>query len=96
MKALHGIRLLALTHMLSGPSAGMMLADLGAETIKIEPPGRGEGTRRLLANDPKNSLHGMGAYFLTLNRNKKSVTLNLKSDEGLQLFYELVKTADIV
>ncbi len=96
MKALHGLRLLDLTHMLSGPYAGMVLADLGADVIKIEPPGRGEGTRRLLANDPKNSLHGMGAYFLTLNRNKKSVTLNLKSEEGQTLFYELVKTADIV
>ncbi len=96
MKALHGIRMLDLTHMLSGPYAGMMLADLGAETIKIEPPGRGEGTRRLLATDLNNSKHGMGAYFLTLNRNKKSVTLNLKSEEGLALFYELVTTADIV
>ena len=96
MKALEGIRLLDLTHMLSGPYAGMMLADLGAETIKIEPPGRGEGTRRLLATDPDNSLHGMGAYFLTLNRNKKSVTLNLKSDEGRALFYQLVKQSDVV
>jgi crotonobetainyl-CoA:carnitine CoA-transferase CaiB-like acyl-CoA transferase len=96
MKALTGIRLLDLTHMLSGPYAGMILADLGAETIKIEPPGEGEGTRRLLAKDPKNSLHGMGAYFLTLNRNKKSITLNLKSEQGLALFYELVGTADIV
>lgn len=95
-KPLAGIRLLDLTHMLSGPYAGMILADLGAETIKIEPPGRGEGTRRLLAKDRKNSLHGMGAYFLTLNRNKKSVTLNLKTEEGLALFKELVKTADIV
>jgi len=96
MKSLHGIRMLDLTHMLSGPYAGMMLADLGAETIKIEPPGRGEGTRRLLATDPNNSIDGMGAYFLTLNRNKKSVTLNLKREAGLALFYELVRTADIV
>lgn len=96
MKALQHIRLLDLTHMLSGPYAGMILADLGAETIKIEPPGKGEGTRRLLEKDASNSLHGMGAYFLTLNRNKKSVTLNLKSEEGLALFYELVETADIV
>lgn len=96
MKALQGIRLLDLTHMLSGPYAGMILADLGAETIKIEPPGTGEGTRKLLANDPANSLNGLGAYFLTLNRNKQSVTLNLKSEEGLALFYELVKQADIV
>jgi crotonobetainyl-CoA:carnitine CoA-transferase CaiB-like acyl-CoA transferase len=96
MKPLTGIRLLDLTHMLSGPYAGMLLADLGAETIKIEPPGTGEGTRKLLASDPKNSRHGMGAYFLTLNRNKQSVTLNLKSEAGLALFYELVKQADIV
>ena len=96
MKALQGIRLIDLTHMLSGPYAGMMLADLGAETIKVEPPGRGEGTRRLLENDPENSLHGMGAYFLTLNRNKKSITIDLKSEAGLALFYDLVKTADIV
>ncbi|NWG33282.1 MAG: CoA transferase [Chloroflexi bacterium] len=96
MKALQGIRILDLTHMLSGPYAGMMLADLGAETIKVEPPVTGEGTRRLLEKDPKNSLNGFGAYYMTLNRNKKSITLDLKSEKGLQIFYELVKTADIV
>jgi crotonobetainyl-CoA:carnitine CoA-transferase CaiB-like acyl-CoA transferase len=96
MKALQGIRVLDLTHMLSGPYAAMMLADLGADTIKIEPPGVGEGTRALLAKDPRHSIEGMGAYFLTLNRNKRSVTIDLKVDAGVQLFYELVKTADIV
>jgi crotonobetainyl-CoA:carnitine CoA-transferase CaiB-like acyl-CoA transferase len=96
MRALQGLRLLDLTHMLSGPYAGMMLADLGAETIKIEPPGSGEGTRALLADDPKHSIDGMGAYFLTLNRNKKSVTLDLKSDRGRELFYALVRRSDIV
>lgn len=96
MRALHGIRMLDLTHMLSGPYAGMMLADLGAETIKVEPPITGEGTRRLLESDPQNSLHGFGAYFMTLNRNKKSITLNLKSKQGLEIFYRLVKTADVV
>ena len=96
MSALKGIRVLDLTHMLSGPYCTMMLADLGAEVIKVEPPKKGEGTRRLLATDPKNSLHGMGAYFLTLNRNKQSVTINLKSEEGLGVFYDLVKTADVV
>ena len=85
MRALDGIRILDLTHMLSGPYATMMLADLGAETIKIEPLGAGEGTRKLLAKDPDNSLHGMGAYFLTLNRNKKSVAVDLKSSAGLSL-----------
>lgn len=96
MKALHGIRLLDLTHVVSGPYAGMILADLGAETIKVEPPGRGEATRHLLADDPRYSRQGLGAYFITLNRNKKSMTLNLKSAEGRALFYELVQTADVV
>jgi crotonobetainyl-CoA:carnitine CoA-transferase CaiB-like acyl-CoA transferase len=96
MKALHGIRVLDLTHMLSGPYASMMLADLGAETIKVEPPGKGEGTRRLLEKDPKHSLHGFGAYFLTLNRNKKSITLDLKAPAGLALFHRLVRVSDVV
>ncbi len=96
MQALNGIRLLDLTHMLSGPYCGMMLADLGAETIKVEPPGSGEGTRRLLAGDSRYHREGMNAYFLTLNRNKKSVTINLKTKAGLALFYELARTADVV
>ncbi len=93
--ALEGIRILDLTHMLSGPYASMILADLGAELIKIEPPG-GEGTRKLLAKDPNNSLHGMGAYFITLNRGKKSVVINLKNERGLELFYRLVEVSDVV
>jgi crotonobetainyl-CoA:carnitine CoA-transferase CaiB-like acyl-CoA transferase len=96
MKALSGLRMLDLTHMLSGPFASMMLADLGIETIKIEPPGTGEGTRKLLHDDPFYSMGGMGAYFLTLNRNKKSVTLNLKSERGLAIFYDLVRVSDVV
>jgi len=96
MKALEGLRMLDITHMLSGPYAGQLMADLGMETIKVEPPGQGEGTRRLLENNPDFSLNGMGAYFLTLNRNKKSVAIDLKSEAGRELFYELVKTADVV
>ncbi len=93
--ALEGVRILDLTHMLSGPYASMILADLGAETIKVEPL-KGEGTRRLLATDPKHSLDGMGAYFLTLNRNKKSVAIDLKNAHGRALFYRLVGVSDIV
>lgn len=81
--------------MLSGPYGSMILADLGAETIKVEPL-QGEGTRKLLANDPDNSLDGMGAYYITLNRNKKSVAINLKSESGLDVFYDLVREADVV
>ena len=95
-KPLGNIKVLDLTHMLSGPYGGMILADLGFEVIKIEPPKKGEGTRRLLENDPDYSVNGMGAYFYTLNRNKKSVAIDLKHDEGLQVFYELVKKADVI
>jgi CoA:oxalate CoA-transferase len=94
-KPLEGIRVLDLTHMLSGPYGSMILADLGAETIKVEPL-QGEGTRKLLASDPKHSLDGMGAYFITLNRNKKSTLIDLKQAKGLAVFYDLVKEADIV
>lgn len=94
-KPLEGIRVLDLTHMLSGPYAGMILADLGAETIKVEPLA-GEGTRALLAKDPRHSFKGMGAYFLTLNRNKQSVCIDLKSEEGLAVFHDLVRQADVV
>ena len=95
-KPLEGIKMLDLTHMLSGPYGAMIIADLGADTVKVEPPNTGEGTRRLLEKDPNNSIDGMGAYFFTLNRNKRSITLDLKSDEGLSQFYELVKAADVV
>ena len=95
-KPLEGIKVLDLTHMLSGPYGGMILADLGAEVIKIEPPIKGEGTRRLLENDPDYSFNGMGAYFYTLNRNKKSLSLDLKKPGGLKIFYELAQKVDIV
>jgi crotonobetainyl-CoA:carnitine CoA-transferase CaiB-like acyl-CoA transferase len=94
-KPLAGLRILDLTHMLSGPYGAMILADLGAETIKVEPL-QGEGTRKLLAADPSNSLEGMGAYFITLNRNKQSVAIDLKSEEGLAQFYRLVEKSDVV
>ena len=95
-KPLEGIKVLDLTHMLSGPYGGMILADLGCEVIKIEPPVKGEGTRRLLENDPDYSFNGMGAYFYTLNRNKKSLSLDLKKPEGLKIFYQLAEKADVV
>jgi crotonobetainyl-CoA:carnitine CoA-transferase CaiB-like acyl-CoA transferase len=95
-RALEGITILDLTHMLSGPYGTMLLADMGARTIKIEPPERGEGTRRLLEGSQLYSQSGMGAYFLTLCRNKESVAIDLKSDEGRELFLGLVRNADIV
>ena len=96
MKPLNGIKVIDLTHMLAGPYAGMVIADLGAEVVKVEPLAPGEMTRGLLQSDPNYSFKNFGAYFLTLNRNKKSVSLDLKSDQGLTVFYDLVKSADVV
>ncbi len=96
MKPLNGIKVIDLTHMLAGPYAGMVIADLGAEVVKVEPLPPGDITRNLLSSDPNYSFKGFGAYHLTLNRNKKSISLDLKSEEGLQTFYDLVKSADVV
>jgi crotonobetainyl-CoA:carnitine CoA-transferase CaiB-like acyl-CoA transferase len=91
---LQGIRVLAIEQFGAGPYGSMYLADLGAEVIKIESRDSGGDPARqtgavLLAEDDS-------AYFQAFNLNKKSVTLNLKSDEGKALFHELVKTADVV
>jgi CoA:oxalate CoA-transferase len=94
-RALEGIRVLDLTHMLSGPFGAMMLADLGAETIKVEPL-QGEGTRQWCENDPEYSIQGMGVYFMTLNRNKQSIAVDLKSKEGLAVVEDLVRRSDVV
>ncbi len=95
-RPLAGITVLDLTHMLSGPYGTMTLTDLGARTIKVEPPGRGEGTRELLAKHPDYARDGMGAYFMTLNRSKESICIDLKSAAGRAVFYDLVRKADIV
>lgn len=96
MKALSGLRLLDLSHMMAGPFGSMLLADLGMETIKIEPPGVGDGMRKMPPDESPYSYGGMGAYFLSLNRNKKGITLNLKSEAGRQVFYDLVRVSDVV
>lgn len=90
-KPLEGIRVLDLTQAYSGPFCTMNLADLGAEVIKIERPGTGDQTRTWgpFQND-------FSAYFAYVNRNKKGITLNLASEEGKQVFLELVQTADVV
>lgn len=96
MQALEHITILDLTHMLSGPFATMLLTDLGANTIKVEPPLVGEATRSLLRGSPLYSRHDQGAYFITLNRNKKSVGIDLKNPEGRELFLKLCQHADVV
>ena len=96
MSALKDVVVLDLTHMLSGPYGAMLLSDMGARTIKVEPPGAGEGTRQLLANSPDYARQAMGAYFLTLNRGKESVCIDLKSEVGQGVFHDLVRHADVV
>jgi crotonobetainyl-CoA:carnitine CoA-transferase CaiB-like acyl-CoA transferase len=82
-----GLRVVEFTHMVMGPTCGMVLADLGAEVIKVEPPS-GDNTRRLL---------GAGAGFYPLfNRNKKSLVLDLQSPEGKEAVLKLIATADVV
>lgn len=89
--ALEGITVLDLTRVLAGPFCTMMLADMGANVIKIEEAGKGADERQM---GP--FFNGESAYYMNLNRNKKGVTLNLKSPKGKEIFKELVKKADVV
>jgi len=95
MKLLEGIRVLDLTMVLSGPFATLHLALLGAEVLKIEPPGSGDLARKL-GNVPRLNQDMMGTSFLAQNANKKSITLNLKHSEAQRIFRQLARTADVV
>src|SRR5216683_101946 len=92
-RALEGIRVIDFSHFIAGPLATMILADMGAEVIKIEAPDRGDDLRRYPPVHPDLKL---GAPFLWTNRNKRSVALDLKSAQGLGIVRELVATADVV
>ncbi len=95
MKLLEGIHVLDLTNVLSGPFATLHLALLGAEVIKIEPPGSGDLARKL-GNVPRLNEALMGTSYLAQNANKKSLTLNLKHPEAQRIFKRLAETADVV
>ena len=91
-KALEGVRVIDMTHVQAGPVCTQLLAWMGADVIKIEPPGRGDVTRSQLRDLPDvDSL-----YFTMLNANKRSLTLNLKSDEGKAIFAQLLERSDIL
>lgn len=84
---LEGIRVVEFVHMVMGPTCGLLLADLGAEVIKVEPAPQGDNTRRLT---------GSGAgYWMTYNRNKKSLAIDIKSPEGIEAVKKLIATADV-
>lgn len=89
---LSGVRIVDLTQMLAGPYGSMLLADLGAEVIKIEDPQGGDPTRRI--GPP--FVQGESGYFMSVNRNKRSVALDLRGEEGRRVLYDLVKVSDVV
>lgn len=89
---LHGIRILDLSRLLPGAYASQMLADFGADVIKVEEPGSGDYARAMPPHGPG----GMSLYFLATNRNKRSVTLNLKDPQGREIFLRMARQADVV
>jgi crotonobetainyl-CoA:carnitine CoA-transferase CaiB-like acyl-CoA transferase len=91
---LDGVRILAFTQFLLGPAACQYLADMGADVIKVEPPGRGAWEREWAGADM--FINGVSAFFLLANRNLRSVTLNLKSPRGLEAARKLAQRADVV
>ena len=91
MKPLQGVRVLDLTRILSGPYSTMLLGDLGADIIKLEPYPEGDDSR---GNPPFVNEESM--YYVSLNRGKKSIVVNLKTEEGKEIFYRLLDEADIL
>jgi len=90
-KPLEGVRVLDLTRVLAGPYCTMMLSDLGAEILKVEVPGTGDDSR---AFGPFRN--GTSLYFITINRGKESIAINLKSERGKKLLEDLVTKSDIL
>ena len=90
--ALNGVRIVDMTHNQAGPACTQVLAWLGAEVIKLEEPGRGEAARRSMPDIPGQD----GLFFLVLNANKKSLTLNLKTGDGKALFKKLIAEVDML
>src|SRR5437660_4288228 len=90
---LSGIRVLDAARVLAGPFCGQLLADLGADVIKLERPGVGDDTR---AWGPPFTADGLSAYYLSCNRSKRSVTLDIADPEGHDLFHRLLATSDVL
>ena len=90
--ALDGVRVVDLTTGLAGPVAGMLLADLGADVIKVEEPDSGDQVRGIGPYYPGHTSH----YFLAINRNKRSIAVDLKAAEGRQIIFDLAAQCDIV
>jgi crotonobetainyl-CoA:carnitine CoA-transferase CaiB-like acyl-CoA transferase len=91
MTSLAGVRVLDLSRFIAGPYCAMMLGDMGAEVVKIEPPGQGEYARRALP-----AVNGQSLYTFVVNRNKKSLAVDLRHEDGLRVLHELVARADVL
>ena len=99
MQPLQGIRVVDMTRALAGPYCAMMLGDLGADVIKVEQPGQGDGCRGWgppFVGEPYGPYPGESAYFIAVNRNKRSVTVNLKSSEGQEIVRRLAAASDVL
>jgi crotonobetainyl-CoA:carnitine CoA-transferase CaiB-like acyl-CoA transferase len=94
LRLLEGVRIIAFTQFLLGPAACQYLADMGADVIKVEPPGRGAWERGWSGADT--FIGGVSAFFMLANRNVRSVTLNLKSARGVDVARRLIGTADVM
>ena len=90
--SLKGIRVLEMSQIMAGPTCGLLLADLGAEVIKLEKTMGGDDTRRFLPPD----INGEAAAFMMMNRNKKGIALNLKDKDGIEIFKRMVKNSDVI
>ena len=90
--SLKGIRVLEMAQIMAGPTCGLLLADLGAEVIKIEKTPGGDDTRNFLPPE----INGESAAFMMMNRNKKGIALNLKDKDGIEIFKTMVKNSDVV
>ena len=90
--SLKGIRVLEMSQIMAGPTCGLLLADLGAEVIKVEKIPGGDDTRGFLPPD----INGESAAFMMMNRNKKGIALNLKDKDGIEIFKKMVKNSDVV
>ena len=89
---IQGVKVLELAQIMAGPTCGLMLADLGAEVIKIEKIPGGDDTRRFLPPD----INGEASAYMMMNRNKKGIAINLKEKDGINILKKMIKESDVV
>ena len=89
---LTGMKVIELAHVMAGPTCGRMLADMGADVIKVERVPDGDDTRRFLPPD----IQGESAAYIMMNRNKRGIAIDLKSEDGKRILLRMIKTADVI